>query len=225
MKDEMEEIDPICPAPSKNPFSFSSIASSCSLWKLAFLGSILLWMSLPPLDWWPLAWIAPIPWVLLIRRTKLDGRRPYTTLTAAGFLFWLGALHWLRLPHWATSFGWVALSFYFAFYIPLFVGLSRAAVHRLRVPVTLAAPIVWAGLELFRAHMLTGMSMGSLAHTQCRWVALIQVSDLAGEYGVSFMVMFVAASLARMFPCEGNISSLSLQERLNNKSPLSPGRG
>ena len=121
-------------------------------------------------------------------------------LAVAGFCFWMAALHWLRLPHWATSFGWVALSFYFAFYLPVFVGLSRVAVHRLRVPVILAAPVVWTGLELARAHLLTGMSMASLGHTQYRWIELIQMSDLAGAYGVSFVVMFVAAALARMFP-------------------------
>ena len=93
--------------------------------------------------------------MLLIRREELAGRRPYAVLALAGFCFWLAALHFLRLPHWATSFGWVALSFYFAFYLPVFVGLSRVAVHRLRVPVILAAPIVWTGLELARGHLLT----------------------------------------------------------------------
>ncbi len=147
-----------------------------------------------------MAWVAPIPWVLLIRRDRLDGRRPYTVLGLAGFAFWLGVLHFMRLPHWATSFGWIALSFYFAFYLPVFVGLSRVAVHRCRVPVILAAPIVWTGLELARGHLLSGMSMACLGHTQYRWIELIQVSDLAGAYGVSFVVMFVAASLARMLP-------------------------
>ena len=37
------------------------------------------------------------------------------------------------------------------------------------------------------------MTMASLGHTQYRWIALIQLSDLAGAYGVSFVVMFVAA--------------------------------
>ncbi len=170
---------------------------------MAFLGALLLWAALPPVDWWPLAWIAPLPWVLLIRRENLPGRRPYAMLTLAGFCFWMGALHWLRLPHPATSIGWVALSFYFAFYLPVFVGLSRVAVQRLRLPVILAAPIVWTGLELARAHLLTGMTMASLGHTQYRWVQLIQLSDLAGAYGVSFVVMFVAACLARMVPCDG----------------------
>jgi apolipoprotein N-acyltransferase len=177
--------------------------STAKVWKLAFLGSILLWASFPPVDCWPLAWIAPVPWVLLIGRKSLDGRRPYTVLAVAGFLFWMGVLHFMRLPHWATSFGWIALSAYFAFYVPLFVGLSRVAVHRLRVPLNLAAPIVWTGLELARAHLFSGMSMACLGHTQYRWIELIQVSDLAGAHGVSFVVMFVAASLARMLPCDG----------------------
>jgi apolipoprotein N-acyltransferase len=167
---------------------------------MSFAGVVLMWAALPPLDWWPLAWVAPVPWVMLIRRDELPGRRPYRVLTLAGFCFWMAVLHWMRLPHPATSVGWVALSAYFAFYLPLFVGLSRVAVHRLRVPAILAAPIIWTGLELARAHLLTGMTMASLGHTQYRWVELIQLSDLAGAFGVSFVVMFVAACLARMIP-------------------------
>lgn len=169
----------------------------------AAIGAVLLWASLPPVDLWPLAWVAPIPWLLLVRRPELPGRRPYRTLWVVGFAFWLAALHWLRLPHWATSFGWLALSFYFAFYVPVFIGLSRVAVHRLRIPLMLGAPVVWMGLELARGHLLTGFTMASLGHTQYRWIELIQISDLAGAYGVSFVVMFVAACLARMCPLEG----------------------
>ena len=171
---------------------------------MAFSGAFLLWAAFPPLDLWPLAWVAPIPWVLLIRRKELSGRRPYAVLTLAGFCFWMAVLHFLRLPHPATSIGWVALSFYFAFYLPVFVGLSRVAVHRLRIPVILAAPMIWTGLELARSHLLTGMSMASLGHTQYRWIELIQLSDLAGAYGVSFVMMFVAASLVRMLPFDGS---------------------
>ncbi len=237
----------------------------------AAVGGLLLWAALPPLGLWPLAWIAPVWWVLLVRRREMPPLecaaprrtwsialaigwillfaawmaavavwndlqyrgfwiaeavlwpltaglwlasarsfrcRPYCSLWLAGFFFWLLALHWLRLPHWATGFGWLAISFYFAFYLPLFVGLSRLAVHRLRVPVIVAAPVVWTGLELARAHLLTGMTMASLGHTQYRWLALIQLSDLAGAFGVSFLVMLVAACLARMAPCDGRRRAL-----------------
>jgi len=162
----------------------------------------LLWAALPPLDLWPLAWLAPICWMLLIRRAELPGKRPYRSLWLVGVAFWLAALHWLRLPYWATSVGWIALSFYLAFYLPVFVGLSRIAVHQWRVPIIVAAPAIWAGLELARAHVLTGFSMASLAHTQYRWLHLIQVADLGGEIAVGAVIIFAAACAARIWPCE-----------------------
>jgi apolipoprotein N-acyltransferase len=125
----------------------------------------------------------------------------------AGLIYWLAIFHWLTLPHWATSFGWLGVGIYHAFYLPVFVGLSRVAVHGLRVPLMLAAPIVWTGLEYARAYLLTGITMASLGHTQFRWIELIQISDLTGAYGVSFVVMFVAACLARMLPWEGSRAS------------------
>ncbi|MBN1590470.1 MAG: apolipoprotein N-acyltransferase [Pirellulales bacterium] len=174
-----------------------------STFALALAGAVLLWAALPPLDWWPLAWIAPVPWIMLARRGALAGRHPYRALWAVGFLFWLATYHFIRLPHPATSIGWIALSAYLGLYLPLFVALVRVAVHRLRVPVILAAPVAWTGLELARAHLLTGITMGALGHTQYRWIGLIQVSDLAGAYAVCFVVMFIAACLARMLPCDG----------------------
>lgn len=162
---------------------------------VALLGSLLLWAALPPLSLGWLGWIAPVPWLVLVRRDELAGRRLYGALWLAGLVFWLLAIHWLRLPHPATSLGWLALSAYLACYLPVFVGLSRTAVHRLRVPLWLAAPAVWTGLELARAHLLTGFLMASLAHSQVHWTSLIQISDLTGEYGVDFLVMLVAASI------------------------------
>ncbi len=41
--------------------------------------------------------------------------------------------------------------------------------------------------------------MAALGHTQYRWIELIQISDLAGGYAVSFLVMFVAACLAHVW--------------------------
>lgn len=181
--------------PPARPWYLSTIG-------LALLGSALMWAAFPPLDLGLLAWVAPVCWLVLVRRHHLDGRHPYRNILLAGFLFWLAVLWWLTLPHWSASLGWIALSAYLALYVALFIGLSRAAVHLLHVPVLVAAPIVWTGLEWLRAHLLTGFLMASLAHTQYKWTAIIQISDLAGAYGVSFLVMLVAACVARMLPVE-----------------------
>jgi apolipoprotein N-acyltransferase len=174
-----------------------------STFALGLLGSLLWWAALPPLNLWPLAWLAPIPWLVLAARPRLAGRRPYRSLYLAGFLFWMASLYWLALPHWATSFGWVAISLYLAVYWPLFVGLVRGSVHRVRVPLIVAAPLVWVGLEFARGHFLGGFTIGSLAHTQQRWIALIQISDLAGSVGISAIMLLVAGCMVTALPLAG----------------------
>jgi apolipoprotein N-acyltransferase len=161
------------------------------------LGVLLLWLALPPVGWWPLAFIAPLSWIILIRRKELPGKRPYRAIWLAGFLFWLAELHWMTMPHLSTSVGWLAASAYLACLLSLFVGLSRVAVHRLGISVVLAAPVVWTGLELVRGYMWGGFTMASLGHVIYRWTAMIQTADLAGAYGVGFVVMFLAACSAR----------------------------
>lgn len=170
-----------------------------SAWLPALLGALLLWASLPPLHCDLLVWVAPLPWLVLIAMPKLLGRRPYIVLYFAGFVFWLAALHWLRLPHWTTALGWVALAIYLAVYLPAFVGLSRVAVHKARIPLPLAAAGVWVGLDVLRAHLLTGFSMAAIAHALYRQPLWIQAADLIGEQGLGGVIVAVAACLLCVF--------------------------
>src|SRR5262245_48725983 len=170
----------------------------CSSLAFGLAGSALLWAAFPPLNLPWLAWLAPAPWLLLVRRTELSGWRAYTALWLAGFAHWLLMLEGIRLAHPALYAGWIALSAYLGVFLPAFVGLTRLAVNRLKWSVVLAAPVVWVGLELARGHLITGFSMGLLAHTQAEFPTLIQVVDLGGGYTLSLVIMLVAASLARM---------------------------
>ncbi len=167
---------------------------------LSLFGAALIWAAFPPLGWSLLAWIATAPWLLLVRDSHLDAKRPYLWLWVVGFAHWLAVLQGIRLAHWATYFGWIALAAYLAFYLPVFVALARAAVHRLHIPLMVAAPGVWVGLEYARGYVATGFSMALLGHTQFRSPTVIQVSDLFGAYTVSFVLVFVAACLVTCFP-------------------------
>ncbi len=169
---------------------------------LGLASGLLLWAAFPPLGFSLLAWVAPVGWVLLTCDKKLPGRRPYLLLWVVGLLYWMGLLYFLVLPHWAGIFGWIAIGLYLACYVPLFVGLTRVAVHRLGISVVIAAPVVWTGLELARGYLFTGLSIALLGHTQVHWPSLIQIADALGAYGVSFVLMLVAACLARMLPTD-----------------------
>jgi apolipoprotein N-acyltransferase len=184
-------------------FRMSETAGSdCHLWGLAIGGAITMFLAQPPADLWWGAWLAPLPWLLVVAADPLPGRRPWRTLWIAGFLHWLLTIHWLRLPHPATSIGWVMLSAYLAAYVPLFVWLARRLVHAWRWPLVPAAALAWMACEQLRGWVLGGFTFGGLGHTQWRWTTLIQCADTLGAVGVGGVVIAVAAGLAAALPRE-----------------------
>src|SRR5262249_55437910 len=102
------------------------------------LTALLMWGAFTPLDFGPLAWIAPIPLFGLVRLER-PVRRMYLAAYAGGLAFWLPALQWMRLGHPLMYGAWVALAAYMALCFPLFLGMARVAVWQLRIPLTLAA--------------------------------------------------------------------------------------
>ncbi len=171
--------------------------------RLGLLWALCQWASLPPLGWARLGWFAPVPAALLVRTPQLVGARPYAALWTAGFVYWAATLHWLRLPHPATSIGWLALAFYLAFYTPLIVAAARALDKRFGVGVVLGLPTAWIAADQARAYVFTGLSMSSLAHSQYRVPEVIQCADLAGEFGVTFLMVVAGSAAARAWPVFG----------------------
>lgn len=173
--------------------------SSAGAWGMSLLSAGLLWCSFTPVNASPLAWIALVPLLLLIRiehRTRWMYRAIYLSALAGQ----LAMLQWMRLGDPTMYIAWAALSLYVATYAVAFVAISRVAVHRWSVPLAVAAPVVWTGLEFARAHLLTGFSWYYLGHSQYRWLEFIQISDLVGAYGVSFVIATCSAALALLVP-------------------------
>ncbi|MBS0210656.1 MAG: apolipoprotein N-acyltransferase [Planctomycetes bacterium] len=192
------------PRPAGEPAA-AGLALSPRATALLGLATALLWgLALPPANLWPLGWLAPAPLCVLARYPRFTSRRGYWYLWLAGCAFWLPMLYWLCLAHFSASFGWVPLCLYLAAYLPAFVAIARLAVHRLRWPLVVAAPVVWTGLNLAQAHILSGFDMASIAHTQYRWLHLLQCVDLAGEYGVVFVMFAMGGALASLLPLAGS---------------------
>ena len=173
--------------------------SSRALCLAALGGGLLLWASLPPLGWSVLAFLAPLPWLWLIAQPHPFGRGTYGVVWLAMAIHWLAVLEGIRHAHPAVSLGWVALSLYLATFFTLFFWLTREAVHRCRWPLWLAAPLVWVACEYLRGFGPFAFSACLLGHTQLHQPELIQISDLFGGYGVSFVVMLVAAAVFDFF--------------------------
>lgn len=174
-------------------------AGSIGAWCLSLMSAGLLWACFTPVNASPLAWVALVPLLLLVR-TEHRTRWMYTAIYGSSLLGQLATLQWMRLGDPTMYIAWVALSFYVALYFVAFVAVTRMAVHRWSVPLVLAAPVVWTGLEFARAHLLTGFSWYYLGHSQYRWLEMIQISDLVGAYGVSFVIAASSAALALLVP-------------------------
>ena len=173
------------------------------------IGIALYWAAFPPigaLHWaaFPaigaafLGWLAPVPWITLVSSRQLVGRRPYLAIWFAATLGWMAILQGVRLPFWALYFGWFVLSAYVAVYVPLFVALTRVAHHRWKVPVVIAAPIIWCGLESIRGRFPVSFAVALLGHTQVRFSRLIQIADIGGAVTVSALLMVVATAIATL---------------------------
>jgi apolipoprotein N-acyltransferase len=85
------------------------------------------------------------------------------------------------------------LALYCSLFFPAGVYLLRRLEGHTRLPLTLTFPVGWTALEYFRAHFGTGFPWYFLGHSQHDFLPVIQVSDLAGAYAVTFLVAAVNA--------------------------------
>jgi apolipoprotein N-acyltransferase len=159
---------------------------------------LLLWTSFPPLEWNGLAWVAlaPLFWLVILHEVRW---KAYLGAWLGGLVFWLLALQWLTLLDVGGFAGWVVMALVFSLWWPLFLAVARLAVVKLRIPLMMAAPIVWVGLEFGRAYFLSGFPWYYLAHSQFRHLYLIQIADFASSLGVSLLVAIVNAMVVDLF--------------------------
>jgi len=140
-----------------------------------------------PIDAWPLAYVCLVPWLVAVTSARRTGWT-YLASYLLGVAYWLLGIHWL---YDVTPPGYVALALYLAVYFPLIAWLVRHMVSRRRGSVALVLPFLWVGTEWLRSVGLTGFPWFYLSHSQHRVLTMIQISDLAGAYGVSFVIAAV----------------------------------
>ena len=177
-----------------------SISVAKQEWLIAIGSGLLLWAAFPPIGCWPLAFFAPVGWIRLAKNEDATGKRYFKILYCAGFIHWMLLVHWIRIPHVLNNIGWIVLAGYLAIYLPIFVVATRTMVCRWKIPSVFAAPIVWTSLELARGYLFTGFSISLVGHALSQQTTLIQIADIFGAYGVSFIVIAVAAGIAELFP-------------------------
>ena len=179
--------------PTRQPASPSSeadsaaILSKVSLLTAGAITACLLWFAGPPCGLFPVAMVALCPLMMVAQSERRLSRGGWLSLHLGMTIYFLLSLQGLRHAHPAMFLCWGALSAYLAIYPILFVAICRYL--SARFSLILVAPIAWVATEWVRNHLLTGISVLMLGHTQANAPAMIQVAELFGTYGVSYLLV------------------------------------
>jgi len=173
-----------------------------ALFAPAVISGLLIVLAFPRFDLWPLAWIGLVPFLL-----SLWGKQPgaaFRTGYVLGLVYFFGTLYWVY--HSINHFGGLSLipsvaivlllCAYLSLYPAAFAFIYALMINRTKLPASLVAPVFWLVLEFIRSYALTGFPWSSLGYSQYRFLPIIQVADVTGIYGVSFIVVAVNAAIA-----------------------------
>jgi len=167
----------------------------------AVTSGLLLTISFPKTGLWFAAFFALVPWFLSLKSM--------TSKESCFSGFTLGVFHFFTLIYWIVPtvnvYGGLhpilaiatltLLSCYLALYPAIFAFLFKKI-----DPESCFAPLgisfLWIGLEYIRTYAFTGFSWGALGYSQYTNLILIQIADISGVYGVSFLIVLINSLLA-----------------------------
>ncbi len=176
------------PVRAEIPYVISTHRTLALLGLAAFLLKSLIFT---PIGIWPLAFVCLVPWVLMVALSS-QAPRVYFYSFAWAFLFFLVNLRWL---YEASGVGFVALSFYLSIYFPIMACPLRHVARRRNIPLAIALPCIWVAGVFLRAIVMSGFPWFFLSHSVYRVLTLIQVSDLVGAYGPSFLIAAINGAI------------------------------
>lgn len=182
----------------------------------ALLSGILLVLSFPRFEFFFLAWAGFVP--LLSSLWNKGWRESFVSGFIFGMVFFFGTVYWVY--HSINYFGGVSfassiivvlfLSAYLSLFPALFAMLFSLVYKQTRLPALFIAPVLWVSLEFVRSYALTGFPWSSIGYSQYRFLSLIQVSDISGIYGISFLVLAVNGFCADLLLLRNRLKEMPL---------------
>lgn len=171
----------------------------------ALISGSLLVLCFPTIDLFLIAWAALVPFLL-----SLYGKSPKQAFKAGmalGVPYFFGTLYWIyhSINYYGgiPFIGSIAIVFLLCLYLSLYTGifafLFSIAIKKTKLPALLIAPVFWVVLEFLRSYVFTGFPWSSIGYTQYKFLSVIQIADITGIYGVSFLVVAVNGALADIF--------------------------
>jgi apolipoprotein N-acyltransferase len=171
---------------------------------LILLSSVLMILSFPKISWSFLAWVAFLPFFKSLE-DKGAGKRFWLGY-GCGFVSSLGIFYWVThsMRYYGgldtiTSFSILLLMvLYLALYMAVFAWLWGYFPHNGFFSF-IWAPSVWVVLEFLRSHLLTGFPWELLGYSQYNYLPVIQIAQITGVLGVSFLIVLGNQALYQLF--------------------------
>ena len=163
---------------------------------LSLISGLLIFLSFPKADMGFLIWIALVPLLYAIKDTDLPGA--FRTGFVAGLVYNTGLIYWVafvivhygHLPFYAG----ISVMLLLAIYLSLYPALFCAGVvyfRRRGIRGVIIAPLLWVSLDYLKAHLFSGFPWEDLAYSQHGYLPMIQVGDITGIYGITFLIVFL----------------------------------
>lgn len=172
-------------------------------WFLAILSGALLFFSFPKFGTGWVAWVSLIPLFAALRGKT--PKRSFLLGLAAGLVCHVGVLYWITYV--VVQYGYlpfymgVAAMLIVVAYMSLYTGFFACGLRifeRKGIPAAIAAPVLWTLLEFVKSHILTGFPWENLGYSQYHLLPVIQIADVTGVYGVTFLIVMINALLFDM---------------------------
>jgi len=165
---------------------------------LATLSGCLWFLAVAPFDFSALAWVAALPMLLAVERTASFKQALFLgwwagVVETAGGFYWLidTTQRFAGFPWWAGALVLLAFCAARAIIFLLFTALLCGIRRRVRVPMTLLAPIALVSCELVVPQIFPcGQWISQAWHP-----LVIQIAELTGPLGVTALLMLVNGAL------------------------------
>jgi apolipoprotein N-acyltransferase len=182
----------------------------------ALLSGVLIVLAFPVFDMYLLAWVAFIP--LFLSLWKKTPGEAFQAGFVFGLIYFFGTLYWIY--HSINFYGGVSfvtsmalvllLCCYLSIYPAVFAYFFSSFIKRTKLPALLIGPVLWVVLEFIRSYAFTGFPWSSIGYSQYKFLPVIQVSDITGVYGISFLVLAFNSAIVDILLIKSRIRKMPL---------------
>lgn len=153
---------------------------------LILMSAIFLVLSFPRTNYWFLSWISFVPVFFLLDNKTY--RQSFLISFLFGTVFFISTLYWF--VH-VTFIGMLLLSLYLSVFFGFFGIFYKLFSKETIFKKMILLPCCWVLLEYVRSNFLSGFGWVLLGHSQYKNLIVIQIADILGVYGVSFLILMV----------------------------------